>query len=58
MNRQRPATSTQPQVDPTLGIYSSKAIPTVKVKLKDSDDDVELIINQKDFDDDRYVRLD
>lgn len=56
MNRQRPPTSTQPQVN-DLRIYGAKVLPTVTVKLKDSDDDRELIINEKDFDDDRYVRL-
>ena len=49
-------TSTQPEVDPTLGIYSSKKLPTTRVKLKNSDR--ELAINQKDFDPDRFVRLD
>lgn len=57
MNRPRPATSTQPQTDVTLGIYPSKVIPTIRVKLKDSDDDGELAINEKDFDIDRFVRL-
>ncbi len=59
MNRHlTPPTSTQPQTDVTLKIYSSKALPTVKVKLKDSDDDRALIINQSDFDPERHVRLD
>ena len=48
-------TSTQPEVDPTLGIYSSKKLPTIRVKLKGSDRD--LTINDKDFDPDRFVRL-
>ena len=39
-------------------IYSSKKIPTVRVRFKDSDDDKEMVINQSDFDPDRYVRLD
>jgi len=56
MNGQRPATSTQPQTDVTLKIYSSKSLPTIRVKSKDSDS--ELAINEKDFDPDRYVRLD
>ena len=57
-NRPRPATSTQPQTDPTLGIYSSKVIPTIRVTLKDRSDDREFIVNEKDFDPDRFVRLD
>ena len=57
MNRQRPPTSTQPQVNDSR-IYSSKAVPTIRVRLKDSDDDRELLVNEKDFDADRYVRLD
>ena len=55
MNRQRPPTSTQPQVNDSR-IYSSKALPTIHVKLKGSDR--ELAINEKDFDPDRFVRLD
>ena len=55
MNRQPPPTSTQPQVNDSR-IYSSKVLPTIRVKLKDSDH--ELAINQKDFDPDRFVRLD
>lgn len=46
----------QPEVIPTK-IYGSKVLPTVRVKLKDSGDK-ELIINEKDFDSDRHVRLD
>ena len=57
MNRQRPPTSTQPQVNDSR-IYSSKVVPTIKVQLKDSDDDRVLIINEQYFDPDRYVRLD
>ena len=57
MNRQKPPTSTQPQVNDSR-IYSAKVLPTVKVKLKDSDDDRELAINERDFDDGRHVRLD
>ena len=57
MNRQRPPTSTQPQVNDSR-IYSSKVLPTIRIKLKDSNDDRELIINEKDFDSDRHVRLD
>lgn len=57
MNRQQPPTSTQPQVNDSR-IYSSKVRPTVKVKLKDSDDGPELILNEQDFDPERHVRLD
>ena len=53
----RPASS-QPEVDSTLKIYSSKDFPTIPVKLKDSSDDLEMTINEKDFDPDRFVRLD
>ena len=56
MNRQRPPTSTQPQVNDSR-IYSSKVVPTIRVQLKDSDDDRVLLVNEKDFDPDRYVRL-
>ena len=55
MNRQPPPTSTQPQVNDSR-IYSSKVLPTVRVKLKDSGR--ELAINERDFDDGRHVRLD
>ncbi len=54
----RPATSTQPQIDPTLKIYSSKVVPTVRVKLMDSSDGREMDSSEKDFDPDRFVRLD
>ncbi len=57
MTTPRPATSTQPEVDPTLKIYSSKVVPTITVKLKDGSGR-EITINEKDFDPDRYVRLD
>ena len=55
MNRQRPPTSTQPQVNDQR-IYSSKKLPTVRVKSKATGR--ELILNEQDFDPDRYVRLD
>ena len=55
MNGQRPPTPNQPQVNDQR-IYSSKKMPTVRVKLKGGDK--ELVINQRDFDPDRYVRLD
>jgi hypothetical protein len=54
MNRQRPPTANQPQVNDSR-IYSAKVLPTVKVKLKDSDR--ELTINKSDFDPDRHERL-
>ena len=54
MNRRRPPSSTQPQVNDSR-IYSSKVLPTIRVKLKDNDR--ELTINEKDFDPDRFVRL-
>ena len=55
MTRQRPPTSTQPQVNDSR-IYSSKALPTIRVKLKNSGR--ELAINEKDFDPGRHARLD
>ena len=51
-----PRNAAQPGLSSTLGIYGAKKLPTVKVKLKDNDK--ELIINQSDFDSDRFVRLD
>ena len=56
MNRQRPPTSTQPQVN-DLRIYGSKVVPTIRVKLKSGGDDRVLIINAQDFDDAVYDRL-
>lgn len=58
INNLRPATSNQPQVDPTLRFYQVTILPTVRVKLKDSDDKREMIINKADFDSDRFVLLD
>lgn len=55
------ATSNQPEVDPTLRFYNSaisKAIPTMRVKLKGSSDGGEMTINETDFDPDRHERLD
>ena len=49
--------SNQPHVLPTK-VYGSKVLPTVRVKLKGGDDDRVLVINQSDFDFDRYTRLD
>ena len=55
VNRQPPPTSTQPQPDLTLKIYSSKVVPTIRVKQKDNDREV--TINEADFDPDRFVRV-
>ena len=49
--------SNQPEVLPHTKVYGVKRIPTIRVKLKDSDDDREILVNQRDFDPDRYVRL-
>ena len=57
MTQLPPPTSTQPQVN-NLRIYSSKKCPTIRVTMKNSDDDDVLIINERDFDDGRHVRLD
>ena len=53
-----PRSGNQPGQSSTLKIYGANTIPTIRVKLKDSDDDRELTINQSDFDPDRYVRSD
>ena len=50
--------SNQPAVLRHTKVYGGKRIPTIRVRLKDSDDDRELLVNEKDFDADRYVRLD
>lgn len=47
----------QPQPIP-VKVYGSKVLPTIRVRLKDSDTDRVLIINEKEFDPDRYERLD
>lgn len=47
----------QPEVLPHTKVYGGKRIPTIRVKLKDSDDDRVLIINEKEFDAERHVRL-
>ena len=47
----------QPEVIPTK-TYGSKVLPTVKVRLKNSDDDLEIIVNERDFDDEKYLRVD
>lgn len=48
--------STQPSVDPKFIIYGAKKLPTVRVKLKDSDK--KLVINASDFDPAKHERLD
>ena len=48
--------SNQPEVIP-VKVYGGKRIPTIKVRLRDSDDQREMLVNEKDFDPDRYVRL-
>lgn len=59
MNRIIPATSSsQPGVDPTLKIDGAKVLPTIRVCLNDSDDDRVLIINEKDLDAEKYLRVD
>ena len=57
MNILKPPTSAQPQINDSR-LYSSKVVPTVRVKLKDSSDGREMASNEKDFDPDRFVRLD
>ncbi len=47
----------QPGLSSTLKIYSSKALPTIRVRLKKSKAKRVLIINEADFDPDRHVRL-
>lgn len=47
----------QPEVIP-VKVYGSKVLPTIRVRLKDSDDDRVLITNEKDFDDEKFLRVD
>ena len=54
-NQLPPPTANQPQVDVTLKIYSSKAVPTIRVKSVGGER--EMTINEKDFDPDRFVRV-
>ena len=49
--------SNQPTVLPNTKVYGGKRIPTIRVKLKSGSDDRVLIINQRDFDGDRHVRV-
>lgn len=53
-----PRNAAQPGISSTLKIYGAKALPTIRVRLKDGDDDREILINAKDFDPDRCERLD
>lgn len=53
-----PRNAAQPGISSTSKIYGAKHLPTVRVRLKDSDDDREILINATDFDPDRYERLD
>ena len=53
-----PRNAAQPGLSSTLKIYGSKVLPTIRVKLKDNDDDRVLIINEKDFVDEKYLRVD
>lgn len=48
----------QPGLSSTSKIYGAKKLPTIRVKLNDGDDDSILIVNERDFDPDRHVRLD
>ncbi len=52
-----PRNAAQPGISSTLGIYGAKKLPTIRVRLKDSDDERELLVNEEDFDPDRFVRL-
>ena len=47
----------QPQVLPHTKVYGGKRIPTIRVQLKDSDDDRVLIINEQGFDPAKHVRV-
>ena len=46
----QPRNAAQPGISSTLTIYGARKLPTVRVKLKNHDDDRVLIINQTDFD--------
>ncbi len=52
-----PRNAAQPGLSSTLKIYGAKKLPTIRVRLIDSDDDRELLVNEKDFDDGCFVRL-
>lgn len=52
-----PRNAAQPGLSSTLKIYGAKKLPTIRVKLKDGNDDREILINEKDFDHSRFVRL-
>ena len=58
MNKVTAARNTaQPDLSSTLRIYGAKKLPTIRVRLRDGDDDRELTTNDKDFDPDRFVRV-
>ena len=46
----------QPEVIPNK-VYGAKVLPTIRVRLKDSDDNRELIINADSYDPDIYEKL-
>ena len=49
--------SNQPEVLPHTKVYGGKRIPTIRVRLKDSDDDRVLLVNAQDFDPAKHVRV-
>ena len=49
--------SNQPEPLSHVKVYGNKNPATVRVRLKDSDENRELIINATDFDPDRHERL-
>lgn len=48
--------SNQPEVIPNK-VYGGKKLPTIRVRLKDSDDDREFIIDKNDFDSDIHEKV-
>ena len=49
--------SNQPEVLPHTKVYGGKRIPTIRVQLKDSDDDREILVNAQDFNPAKHVRV-
>ena len=49
--------SNQPEVLPHTKVYGGKKIPTIRVRLRDSDDDREILVNAQDFDPAKHVRV-
>ena len=47
----------QPPVDRTLKIYGAKRLPTICVRLRDSDGNLGFFINEKDFDSDIHEKV-